>query len=211
MLFSRKPKQALATRNSETNLPVQDIFFSKKEKIQASILMGTTSFGSLGLAAIFQGGVFTRLATINPEGLIIGGGVGLGLTSLLGLWVTNIFIADTREEKVIKQTNENPRAASRLKVTKAIKASKKDRALVASFNIRDAVEVNVDSWRKAPAEKIPVEQSTHTVNHYLIKEKTGYRLEQEIIANDETIWDLSANALVEVYGVQEKAMKEIAS
>jgi hypothetical protein len=209
MMFSRKTKEVTLPAK-ETNLPTENILFSGKEKIQAGILMGMTSLGSLGLAAVVQGGVFTRLAEANLEGLLLGCGIGLGLTSLMGTWAANMFVQDKWEEKIIEQTKEHPKGASRLEAEKAIKASKKDRALVASFNIRDTVEPNVDSWRKAPYEAIPVEESTHTVNHYLTKEKRGYRLEQEVIPNEETIWDLSANALVEVYGVKENEQNKTA-
>lgn len=47
--------------------------------------------------------------------------------------------------------------------------------------------------------------ATHTVESYLTKKKGGYLVSHKLIPNEATLWDLSADALVEVYGVIEDA------
>lgn len=92
----------------------------------------------------------------------------------------------------------------------SLRKSPNKRILVNTFHIRKQDELEVNSYVDA-SEKVVKSRSTHTVHQYLAKTKKGYRVDQEIIPNAEMIWDVSADALVEVYGVQEKtgSFKEI--
>lgn len=85
----------------------------------------------------------------------------------------------------------------------------KERVLINTFHIRDNSNVEIASWQD-PENSIPEHDATHTIKQYLRKTRTGFQVEQEAVPNPETIWDLSADALVEVYAVQEKtAIKEL--
>jgi hypothetical protein len=202
MLFTRKPKQTLVS-TVKSDIVSTEAKLSTKDKIFSKALAGAMTLTPVGLATAINFEGFHRLMTLNTGSSVIVFGTAFAVTSLMGITLLKSFLKDVQEDAIIESLGDS--AVSKPQVRKAVKASKKDRTLVASFNILEAVEANIDSWRKAPETAIPVEEATHTVKHFLIKEKKGYRLEQEVTPNDETIWDLSANALVEVYRVKEKS------
>lgn len=126
-------------------------------------------------------------------------GVSLPLSGFMGM----AMLASVRKEKAVTALYGEYNALNEYQAFQKMKGSKKGRTFINSFFVREANEVDVNSWRKYD-KSIPVDQSTHIINQYITKDKSGYRIEQEIIPNDETIWDISADALVEVYEVAEK-------
>ena len=174
---------------------------SLRSKIQTGIIAGGMSVSPLGLAATLQWDNVMRIFSLNPEGLFTYAGAAVAFTSLMVFPITKMFYTDNRNEKIYKAIAENPKSLR--KANKALEQAKKERTLVSSFNIRDKVEIDINSLRKKPIESVADEEATHTVHHYAIREGNAYRIEQEVIPNEETLWDLSADALVEVYGVKE--------
>lgn len=88
--------------------------------------------------------------------------------------------------------------------------ARKERLLINTIHIKEKVDVSIEDWQD-PKNAVPEHEATHTVRQYLLKTRQGFRVEQEISPNNEAIWDMSADALVEVYGVQEKteSMREV--
>lgn len=206
MLFSRKPGKALAA-TVKTDVVSTEVEVSKGCKIFSKSIMGAMTVMPLALPALLNFDLFYTQMTFFNDSFFSVAVPFVGCT-LMGVALSQGYLQDTREDHIIAKLGDG--AISKTGIREAVKSAKKDRTLVSSFSIREAIEENVNSWREAPLNSLPVENATHTVNHYLIKDGNKFRLEQEVIANDESIWDLSANALVEVYGVQEKTkMKEL--
>lgn len=139
-------------------------------------------------------GIGSVMSSLPLTDVLIGlGAVGSVLTGATTL--TSILnIKDARNEALQKACGKE--------ILSKIPKNNNNKVLVNSFYIREAIEIEPAEWIN-PNSIVTKENATHMVNHHLIKDKKGYRLEQEVIANEETIWDLSANALVEVYGVKE--------
>lgn len=206
MLFSRKYKQSLKSVVKADSV-TSEVSLSKGDKIFSRIILGAMSAAPFGAMTVHMDNL-NHL--VNSPGGLIGFGAACATSSLVGFGISRLYLYDSRRDHIAKKLAEAPSSMYVLEAGKGMKKAKTGKSLVNSFLIREKVEVEVDSWRQAPAVKVSETDATHTVNHYLIKDDGKYRLEQEVIANDETIWDLSANALVEVYGVQEKTkLKEL--
>lgn len=187
-----------------------EISNTRKEKMQAKIMAGGLTISPVGLSALLQTEVMERMFSTNPDLFFSWIGIGTALSAVVGVGVSKLFLMDLKNERIWDNLSENPPHGFSGEVQKALKQSKKERVLISSFNIREKTDIDINSWRKKPAEPVADENATHTVQHYVFKEDSTYRMEQEIIPNEETIWDLSADALVEVYGVQEKTkLKEL--
>lgn len=199
MLFSRKSKQALKSVVKADSV-TSEVSLSKGDKIFSRITLGVMSAAPLGVMTAHMDDL-SQL--VNSPGGLIGFGAACAASSLVGFGISRLYLYDTRRDHIAQKLAEAPSPKYVLGAGKGMKNAKKGKSLVNSFLISEKVEVEVDSWRQAPAVEVSEIDATHTVNHYLIKDDGKYRLEQEVIANEETVWDLSANALVEVYGVKE--------
>jgi hypothetical protein len=137
-------------------------------------------------------------------------------------WIGNLFFASTiaavmgfgtislsqmikKEQKVqgidslLKEHNLSFSSGSLNKAIEDLKNT--DRVLMRSFHIKESAEIEISTLRDE--EGVSADEATHSIKQYLRWQDAGFIIEQEVIPNDETIWDLSANALVEVYGVKE--------
>lgn len=199
MLFSLKPGKALA-ETQQTNIVSTEVDLANGHKIFARVLTGGMTVTPFVLPALISFDAFFGQMTFFNDAFFSVAIPFVG-SLLMGVALSQGYLQDAREDRIIAKLGDV--AMSKTEVRKAVKSSKKNRILVSSFNIREGVDEDINSWRKSPLSSIPEDKATHTVKHYLIKDKTGIRLEQEVIANNETVWDLSADALVEVYGVQE--------
>lgn len=114
----------------------------------------------------------------------------------------NAWYSDLKIRGIEALLNKNNIKVSSQDLRDAIWDLKKnDRALLKTFHINEAVDIEIKSL-KANQGILP-EQATHEVRQYLSLRDKEFVIEQEVIPNEETIWDLSANALVEVYKVKE--------
>lgn len=198
MLFSLKPGKALA-ETQQTNIVSTEVDLANGHKIFARTVVGVMASFPLVLSAIVDFDFFyAQMALYNSFLFVATPVVG---SSVMGIFLSKSYLRDMQEQRILDQLGHG--ATSKAVVSQAFKPAQRNRTLLSSFSIREAIDDTVDSWRKAPLDAVCEDDATHTVNHYLIKDRKGYRLEQEVIPNDETIWDLSADALVEVYGVQE--------
>lgn len=80
--------------------------------------------------------------------------------------------------------------------------AKSGKTLINSFPIYRDHDININAWVN-PKSTDDRSAPTHTVNQYIVKDGYTAKLEQEVIANAETMWDLSADTLMESYGIQE--------
>lgn len=182
----------------------KDVVLDKKEKLTAVGVTGLLGIGVPGIATAIQGEkLFTALQT-NPDFWFTSIGIMVAISTLAGATISKFFLLDTQQREIAEAINENPNMSHHGKAYLAMRESKKGRVLMNSFSIKDTVDPEVNTWKQCPNVDIEKTEATHTVKHYLVKDGKGFRVEQEIIPNDETIWDISADALVEVYEVQEK-------
>jgi hypothetical protein len=132
-----------------------------------------------------------------------------GLLSFAGLMSTG-FLLSARRSRIAEEIFGTADQATVYAIGKNMRKAGKGKTFVNSFHVKTAGEVDISTWQD-PKINVPQNESSHTINQYLVKEKGTYRVEQEVIPNEETIWDLSADALVEVYGIEEPlSRKEIA-
>lgn len=120
---------------------------------------------------------------------------GVGLGSIVAAYLNSF---EVRQEKVQKALLAEGKALSEDEIAQAWK----EHLPVNTFYVKEKVDVEIDQWIEAK-NSVEEKDATHTIRQYLRKTKQGYQLEQEVTPNEETIWDLSADALAEVYGVQE--------
>lgn len=135
---------------------------------------------------------------VNPEHFVpilpfLTPGLGLGCTVVAFI---NSF--EVRQDKVKEALLAEGQALSADEIAHAWK----EHLPVNTFYVKEKVDVEIDQWVEAK-NAVDEKDATHIIHQYLRKTKKGYQLEQEVTPNEETIWDLSADALVEVYSVKE--------
>lgn len=191
--MSKKPE--IEIFHPSENLVVTDTVDIRK-KIKKDILAfnGIVQVPMLTIGAI--------IAAIDPyidllEGSLVCGGIGLAAS----LFATLMTRSDAKGEKVYKELELSKFSILR-KHLPVGKMKEGNRLLLETFSIREASDIEIREL-KANTEKVDEAQATHTINHYIVKDKNGFRLEQEAIPNHEAIWDASANAMVEIHSVNE--------
>ena len=185
----------------------KDVVLDKKDKLTAAGVTGLLGLGVPGIATAIQGErILTALQT-NPDFWFTSIGIMVAISTIAGATISKFFLLDTQQREISETINENPNFYHNGKAQLAMSESKKGRVLMNSFSIKDTVDPEANTWKQYPNMAVEETEATHTVKHYLVKANKGFRVEQEVIPNDETIWDISADALVEVYEVQEKTKK----
>lgn len=195
-----KSKEVAVPTDSELSSVVKPIAISKGNKtLSFAVPFGISGIGvAMGTALGFGLGDFSPLPSILATMFTIGAG---GSTIILYMEklsaITKAFSIGGEDNAINLKTRQKAR---------------KERVLINTFNIRDNSNVEITSWQDSK-NSIPYHDATHTIKQYLRKTRAGFQVEQEVVPNPETIWDLSAEALIEVYGVQEKtdSMKGIAA
>lgn len=159
--------------------------------------------------------VMAQFATDPGYTALIFGGL-TALTSIGGAIFNKVIKSDARENRLAdtffpREEGYVSRITPVRQKIAELKKTKARRVLVNSFHIKHAAEIDISTWQSSEYKVVEV-NSTHTINQYLVKEEGKFLVEQEVIANPETIWDLSADALAEVYKVNEKteSTKELA-
>lgn len=191
----------------------QDIVIGKGDKWFSRMMTAGMAVTFPGLAYFSTAGNVNAFAVSDPVFAISVFGVITTLTTAVGAILSNVYKADvTRDliaETIYAEKTRVKNFAINHKMAE-LKKSADNRLLVNSFAIRENEELDVTTWQ-LPKNQVTAKNATHIVKNYLIKEKGVFRVEQEVIANNETIWDMSADALVEVYEVQEKtrSLKEL--
>ena len=191
-------KNKVALREPEEGVISKQVGATKKEKIHVGMANGAPFIGIPVFFALILPEHFLDanniISYVTTMG-IVSGGIGI-LLSKFSLW-------DTTRRNVADAIMKNATGPDIYQAGQSMSKAKKSRVLVNSFHIRESSDIEVNSWQDiSTATKL--EESTHTVSQYMVKTKGKYLLEQEVVANDETIWDISADALVEIYEVQEK-------
>lgn len=176
---------------------IQEVELSAKEKWVSGGIAPTII---LSFSPVISG--ISYLSGMPLDRILLAGGITFVFSAAFSAFGAKTMLWDDKRRLIAKNLQEDPTGQQIYDAGKAMDKAKKGRILVNSFAIKDPVEVNVETWRKAGG-AVPESEATHTIKHYLVKEKGNYRLEQEVIVSTETVWDLSADALVEVYGVQE--------
>lgn len=135
---------------------------------------------------------------------------GSAILAPMGYQLNRLISDGCQTKKLYKFLSENGLHFEGEEIMKAIDGTKKSgRVLLSSFHIRESSEVVIGHLKSE--NPVPAEHSSHKVKQYLVRAGGKFFIEQEVTPNQETIWDISADALVEVYGVQEKtdSMKEV--
>lgn len=189
----------------EENALSKTVSLSRGDKLLSRSLAAAMALAPPGFGAIISYDSMMAQMLTNPAGVIgVLGGITI-ISSVGGFAVSKAGNSESLANGIAQTLDPNrtfgtvSRAHKKLK---ELQKSKIDRILLQSFHVKVTDELDIGEWQdKGNSAK---EHSTHTINHYLVKEKGKFRVEQESIANDEAIWDLSADALVEVYKVNEK-------
>ena len=171
---------------------------TKKDKIHIGAVNGATFIGAPVLFTLILPEHFLNanniISYVTTMGIASGG---------MGILLSNFSLWDITRRKLADAIKKNATGPDIYQAGQAMSKVKKGRVLVNSFHIRESSDIEVNSWQDISTAVKP-EEATHIVSQYMVKNKGKYLLEQEVVANDETIWDISADALVEVYEVQEK-------
>lgn len=168
----------------------------KKSDKKVALYLPPVMFG--GITALIAGAGLLSGAPLEftiPAMQVIGSAMGAG--SVLVTAITLGILKSEAVEEAFQNTQQFHSFSS------SLRKSPNKRILVNTFHIRKQDELEVNTYVDF-SENVPKSSATHTVHQYLAKTKKGYQVEQEIIPNAEKIWDVSADALVEFYGVQEK-------
>lgn len=182
-----------------------EVFNTRKEFGKFSLIAQGLAQGTLGLSLFLTSLSTTISPEVMSEMLIASGGFG-ALALMIGT-VLNLDNINGDLIRAIQKVSSKEHEAVRECIRTAQKG---ERTLLNSFSVRESVNLDINDFKK-PKYRVSEAEGTHIIKHYLIKEKGRYRIEQEVSPNHETIWDYSADALVEVYKVQEKtdSMKEV--
>jgi hypothetical protein len=178
---------------------VKEAGTTAKERVFAAALMVGLTIFIPGLCLIIAPESLLNAESLIPQTTLLLSAISGGG----GVILSRAFLWDVTRDNVTSGMIENSNSHVISNMGKFMEKSKKNRVLVHSFHIREEKDIDVDSWQDVSKATI-VENATHSVNQYMVKVKGKYRLEQEVAPNAETIWDLSADALVEVYGIREK-------
>lgn len=187
----------LSSDNVSGRVITAPIRSSKKNKIASCVIPNAFAGFGVALGVIIS----TATGTYGPlvDVLAAMGALGVGGSAIL-LYIDKLeAIADSFHTK-----NDNNKSLG----FKTRRAARKDRVHINSFSIRENVNTEIKVWQD-PKNAVPSGEATHTVNQYLRKTKKGFMVEQEVVPNPEIIWGISADALVEVYNIQENKTKEL--
>lgn len=183
----------VAVRQGNTELEqvvAKPISLTKTEAVVAFVPVAAPSTFILVVSGIFS------LVNNDPTAFLTAAPVVTGFMTIAG---TGLFYFD----KIAKIDRAfSPEDTTNIPFKLRMKA-RKERVLINTIHIKEKVDVAIDSWQD-PKNAVEEHEATHTIKQYLRKTKKGFQVEQEISPNNESIWDISADALVEVYGVQEK-------
>lgn len=176
----------------------KEITFTKKEKLKSVGVPVAISSGGVSVMALYG-----SLSHVPEADFISGTAAVAVILYTFSAFLGNSLLSITRKAKVAQALYNDFDGDEWNKTSTDLKAAKKGRTFINSFQVREPGEIDVHVWKLAD-QAVSADKGTHTVKQYLVKEGKALRVEQEIIPQAETIWDLSADALIEVYGVQEK-------
>lgn len=203
-------------KRKEVTVPVgselsREVSLSRSDKIIARVFSSAMAFCPVGFGTLATYDSMMALMATNPSyviavlgGMTVAGSVG-------GLAINNILNSESLSNQIAKVIDLDKKFITTAHVNqkmKELQKTKGERILLKSFYVKETGQLDITDWKiEGDSHEF---HSTHKINQYLIKEKGKFRVEQEAIVNNEAIWDLSADALVEVYAVQEKtALKEL--
>lgn len=185
---------SLATVNPQGEIiGIKNIVLSKADKAKAISM-------PIALAAIFPaaGGI---LALSNlPVYVWPLIAVFSGMFGLAGMAASLENSEDKKATMLTEALSLDPKLVPHVHL--AMQKARKERVMVNEFDILEKKDVVLEKWMEKTDGDFPSD-SSHTVKNYLVRGKSGFSVEQEIVPNQETIWDISADALVEVYKVSE--------
>lgn len=179
---------------SENLVTTEALDVRKKLAKDSLILHGVTQGVVLTLGAIAA--VTSPFIDIFQTSTILGS-VGLFASTFAMLMVRK----EAQGEKVYQELGLDKFSALQSHVPVG-KMKNGTRLHLETFSIREASDVEITELKKN-TEKVDAAHATHTIKHYMVRDNNGFRLEQECIPNHEAIWDVSADALVEVHKVNE--------
>lgn len=200
-MFSRKA----VTKTAQEGQISKDVSLSRSDKILARLLSSTMAFAPAGLGTLTTyDSIMAHLAT-NPSYVMAGLGGMTIAGSMGGLYINKVLNSESMSNQIAKVIDLDKKFTTTAHVNqkmKELKRSKGERILLKSFYVKETSELDITSWKSGGNSYDS--QSTHTIYQSLVKTKNGYLIEQRIVPNNEAIWDMSADALVEVYGIKEK-------
>lgn len=182
---------------------VVEKFVSVSQKEKKSAIVSPAVFSSFTTGAFAVGTALAGLPAFEALGVILTAG-----TTFLSMSALMSFSSLTNmQEAMVQKVTATPSGGTYLH-SEVFKKSKKEKVFINSFHVRKADTDEITDWCD-PEAAVPEHKATHTIKQYLKKTRGGYLVEQEAIPNNEVLWDMSANALVEVYSIQENETKEL--
>ena len=192
--MNESKSKALASVNPQGEIiGIKNIVLSKVDKAQiisAPIAMAALFPALGGLLAMSDHPVYMWPLIVALSGMVGVAGVVASLENS----------EDKKAAMLTKALSLDPQSVRHVHM--AMQKARKERVMVNEFDILEKKDVVLEKWMEKTDGDSPSD-SSHTVKNYLVRSKSGLSVEQEIVPNQETIWDISADALVEVYKVSE--------
>lgn len=146
------------------------------------------------IAGSFLAVLFPSIGWLSETPLMVLLTPAIGLGSIVAAAINSIDVRERKVKEALLAEGQSPEDY--------LGRSQAERKLTKTFHIKENTEFEITKWVDS-TNSVEEKDASHTIHQYLRRTKKGYQLEQDVTPNEETIWDLSADALVEVYGVQE--------